>query len=184
MSLENLKTRLPDYAKDLKLNLSSLAAEPALNEQQRAGTFVASALGLAQRRGHCRDHRRVRAEAFARGSAGGACGGGHHGDEQHLLPLRASGIVRPITDAAGQAAHERDRQARRRKGRFRIVVALRFPRSTAAACASTRMRKSCAKHGFTAEQIQAAVRIASVVHAVAATLDGVAADAGAPDVAA
>src|SRR5258706_13483906 len=44
MSLETLKARLPDYAKDLRLNLSSLAAEPTLTEQQRAGTFVVSAL--------------------------------------------------------------------------------------------------------------------------------------------
>ena len=44
MSIEALKGRLPDYAKDLKLNLGSLAAEPALTEQQRAGTFIASAL--------------------------------------------------------------------------------------------------------------------------------------------
>jgi alkyl hydroperoxide reductase subunit D len=40
------------------------------------------------------------------------------------------------------------------------------------------------EHGMTAEQIQAAVRIASVVHAVAATLDGVAADPGALNIAA
>ena len=44
MSIETLKERLPEYAKDLKLNLSSLAAEPSLNEQQRAGTFIACAL--------------------------------------------------------------------------------------------------------------------------------------------
>src|ERR1700759_1757107 len=44
MSLEHLKNRLPEYAKDLKLNLSSLAAEPSLSEQQRAGTFIATAL--------------------------------------------------------------------------------------------------------------------------------------------
>ena len=44
MSIEALKGRLPDYAKDLKLNIGSLAAEPALTEQQRAGTFIASAL--------------------------------------------------------------------------------------------------------------------------------------------
>ena len=42
----------------------------------------------------------------------------------------------------------------------------------AAACASTRTTRSCVKPGITAEQIQAAVRIAAVVHAVAATLDG------------
>ena len=44
MSLENLKTSLPDYAKDIRLNLGSLATEPALSAEQRAGTFVASAL--------------------------------------------------------------------------------------------------------------------------------------------
>jgi len=44
MSLDTLKARLPDYAKDLRLNLSSLATESTLTEQQRAGTFIASAL--------------------------------------------------------------------------------------------------------------------------------------------
>ena len=44
MSIETLKSQLPDYAKDLKLNLSSLASETVLSEQQKAGAFVASAL--------------------------------------------------------------------------------------------------------------------------------------------
>jgi len=44
MSIETLKALLPEYAKDLKLNLSTLAAEPSLSEQQRAGTFIACAL--------------------------------------------------------------------------------------------------------------------------------------------
>jgi lipoyl-dependent peroxiredoxin subunit D len=44
MSIDTLKARLPDYAKDLRLNLSSLATEPVLTEQQRAGAFIASAL--------------------------------------------------------------------------------------------------------------------------------------------
>ena len=44
MSIDALKGKLPDYAKDLKLNLGSLAAETLLTEQQLAGTFIASAL--------------------------------------------------------------------------------------------------------------------------------------------
>jgi alkyl hydroperoxide reductase subunit D len=44
MSLEALRNRLPDYAKDLRLNLGSLAPEPSLTPQQLAGTFIASAL--------------------------------------------------------------------------------------------------------------------------------------------
>lgn len=44
MSIETLKNRVPEYAKDLKLNLSTLAAETALSEQQKAGAFVTAAL--------------------------------------------------------------------------------------------------------------------------------------------
>ena len=44
MSIDALKDLLPDYARDLKLNLSSLAAEPLLSPQQKAGSFIAAAL--------------------------------------------------------------------------------------------------------------------------------------------
>ena len=43
MSLESLKDSLPDYAKDLKLNLSNLARATVLDDQQKWGTFLASA---------------------------------------------------------------------------------------------------------------------------------------------
>ena len=44
MALEALKDALPAYAKDLKLNLSSLERETALTQQQAWGTWLASAL--------------------------------------------------------------------------------------------------------------------------------------------
>ena len=44
MSIETLKAQLPEYAKDLKLNLASVVAEAALNEQQRWGALVATAI--------------------------------------------------------------------------------------------------------------------------------------------
>ncbi|WP_216895485.1 carboxymuconolactone decarboxylase family protein [Nocardia alni] len=43
MTVENLKNSLPEYAKDLKLNLSSIARSTVLNEQQLWGTLLASA---------------------------------------------------------------------------------------------------------------------------------------------
>jgi len=43
MSIQTLKDRLPEFAKDLKLNLGSLAAESVLNDTLKAGTFVAAA---------------------------------------------------------------------------------------------------------------------------------------------
>jgi alkyl hydroperoxide reductase subunit D len=44
MSIETLKSAIPEYAKDIKLNLGSLAMDATLTPQQRAGTFIASAL--------------------------------------------------------------------------------------------------------------------------------------------
>src|SRR3546814_5344847 len=44
MSIDALKSALPDYAKDLKLNLSNVLATPGLTEQQIWGTALASAL--------------------------------------------------------------------------------------------------------------------------------------------
>lgn len=43
MSLDALRETLPPYAKDLSLNLSSLANETILSDQQKWGAFLASA---------------------------------------------------------------------------------------------------------------------------------------------
>ncbi|MFW0790363.1 alkyl hydroperoxide reductase [Gordonia sp. CPCC 205333] len=43
MSIDNLKDALPEYAKDLKLNLGSISRTTALNEDQLWGTLLASA---------------------------------------------------------------------------------------------------------------------------------------------
>lgn len=43
MSIDNLKDALPEYAKDLKLNLSSISRTTVLTEQQLWGTLLATA---------------------------------------------------------------------------------------------------------------------------------------------
>jgi len=43
MSVENLKDALPEYAKDLKLNLGSITRSTVLDEEQLWGTLLASA---------------------------------------------------------------------------------------------------------------------------------------------
>ena len=43
MSLERLREKIPAYAKDLSLNLSSRAGETLLTDQQKWGAFLASA---------------------------------------------------------------------------------------------------------------------------------------------
>ncbi|WP_395670616.1 carboxymuconolactone decarboxylase family protein [Phenylobacterium sp.] len=49
MSLDALRETLPSYAKDLSLNLSSLANETVLSDQQKWGAFLASAHAVGQR---------------------------------------------------------------------------------------------------------------------------------------
>lgn len=48
MSLDDLKSRLPEHAKDLKLNLSSLARETILDDQKKLGTFLAAAYAVGE----------------------------------------------------------------------------------------------------------------------------------------
>jgi alkyl hydroperoxide reductase subunit D len=48
MSLDALRETIPAYAKDLSLNLSSLAGETVLNDQQKWGCFLASAYAVGQ----------------------------------------------------------------------------------------------------------------------------------------
>jgi lipoyl-dependent peroxiredoxin subunit D len=43
MSVENLKAALPEYTKDLKLNLGSITRSTVLNDEQLWGTLLASA---------------------------------------------------------------------------------------------------------------------------------------------
>jgi alkyl hydroperoxide reductase subunit D len=48
MPLDALRDQIPAYAKDLSLNLSSLAGETLLNDQQKWGCFLASAYAVGQ----------------------------------------------------------------------------------------------------------------------------------------
>ncbi|HEX8233484.1 MAG TPA: carboxymuconolactone decarboxylase family protein [Caulobacteraceae bacterium] len=49
MSLDALREVLPAYAKDLSLNLSSLANETVLSDQQKWGCFLASAHAVGEK---------------------------------------------------------------------------------------------------------------------------------------
>ncbi|GIU66646.1 carboxymuconolactone decarboxylase family protein [Candidatus Phycosocius spiralis] len=48
MSLEALREQIPEFAKDIRLNLGSLANETTLNDQQKWGCFLASALAVGE----------------------------------------------------------------------------------------------------------------------------------------
>ena len=48
MTIDALREQIPAYAKDLSLNLSSLASETILTDQQKWGCFLASAYAVGQ----------------------------------------------------------------------------------------------------------------------------------------
>ena len=177
MSLEALKGRLPDYAKDLKLNLSSLAAEPVLSEQQRAGAFVASALAARNAEvvlaivGEFGPKLSPDALAAAKTAAAIMAMNNIYYRFVHLasapdyktLPakLRMNALAKPGVDKAD----------------FELWSLAVSAVNGCGMCIDAHERE-LRKHGLTTEQVQAGARIAAVVHAVAAVLDGEAALAG------
>jgi alkyl hydroperoxide reductase subunit D len=170
MSIESLKNRLPDYARDLKLNLSSLASEVGLTEQQRAGTFVASA--LASRNAEVSEAilaefgPRLSPEALAAAKSAAAIMAMNNiyyrfvhlatAPDYKTLPakLRMNVIAKPGVE----------------KLDFELWSLAVSAVNGCGMCIDAHERE-LRKGGLSAEQIQAAVRIAAVVHAVAATIE-------------
>lgn len=174
MSIEALKNRLPEYAKDLKLNLSSLATEVALTEQQRAGTFVASALASRN------------AEVI---SATVAEFGAKLSPEA-LTAAKAAAAIMGMNNIYYRFTHlteAADYKTMPAKLRMNVIAkpgvekvdfelwSLAVSAINGCGMCIDSHEKIVRQAGLSAEAVQAAVRIASVVHAVAATLDGEAA---------
>ena len=172
MSIETLKSALPDYAKDLKLNLSSLAAETVLTPQQVAGTFVASALASRQPQVIeavlAEFAPKLEPTALTAAKAAAIMGMNNiyyrfvhlAGGDYKTLPakLRMNVIANPGVE----------------KVDFELWSLAVSAVNGCGLCIESH-EHHLRKAGLTAEQIQASIRIAAVVHAVAAVLDGEAA---------
>jgi len=183
MSIETLKARLPDYARDLKLNLTSLAAEPSLTEQQRAGIFMVAALAsrnpevTAAILGEFAPRLSPEALNAARTAAALMAMNNIYYRFMHLasapdyrtLPakLRMNAMARP---GVPQADFE--------------LWSLAVSAINGCGLCIDSHEKALRKAEVGVEAIQAAVRIAAVVHAIAATLDGETAAASATALAA
>jgi lipoyl-dependent peroxiredoxin subunit D len=170
MSIEALKARVPEYAKDLKLNLGSLANETLLTAQQHAGTFIASA--LASRNAEviqaitAEFGPKMSPEALTAAKSAAAIMGMNNvyyrfvhmiGGDYANLParLRMNVIGKPGVD----------------KVDFELWSLAVSAINGCGMCVESH-EKQVRSHGLTTEQVQASVRIAAVVHAVAALLDG------------
>ena len=169
MSLEALRNRLPDYAKDQKLNLGSLAAEPALTEQQRAGTFVASAIATR----NAEVIRAILAEFGPKLSP------------EALTAAKAAASIMAMNNVYYRFTHlvGGDYAAMPAKLRMNVMArpgvektdfelwSLAVSAINGCGMCMESHEKILIQHGVGKEAVQAAVRIAAVVNATAVTLD-------------
>jgi len=174
MSIEALKNALPDYAKDLKLNLGSVAADAALTDQQRWGALVATA--IASRNGDV--VRAVEAEAQAKLAP------------EALTAAKTAAAIMAMNNIYYRFVHlagsedYRTMPARLRmnalakpgveKADFELWSLAVSAVNGCGMCIESH-EKVLREHGVAREAVQAAVRIAAVVHAVAVTLEAEAA---------
>ncbi len=174
MSIDALKEHLPDYAKDLKLNLSSLNNEEVLSPQQRAGTFLASALASRNATVIKEIDEELGAQLSPEAKQGAKAAAAIMGMNNvyyrfvHLasapdyktLPakLRMNIIGNPGVD----------------KVDFELWSLAVSAVNGCGMCIDAH-EAELRKAGLSTQQIQAAVRIASVIHGVASVLDGEAA---------
>jgi alkyl hydroperoxide reductase subunit D len=170
MTIEALKERLPEYAKDIKLNLGTLAADPTLTTQQRAGTFVASA--LASRNAEVT--RAITAEFGPQLSA------------EALTAAKAAAAIMGMNNIYYRFVHLVGGDYEKLPARLRMNIigkpgiekvdfelwSLAVSAVNGCGMCLTSHEKVVRDAGLGQEQVQAAVRIAAVVHAVAAILDG------------
>ena len=166
MSLDALRETLPAYAKDLSLNLSSLAAETVLTDQQKWGAFVASAYAV----GTPAVVRAVELSADAAGLSAEA-----------MTAAKAAAAIMGMNNVYYRATHLLSNKeyatlpARLRmnvlanpgveKADFELWSTAVSAVNGCGACLDAH-EAELKKHGVPAQQIQAALRIASVVNAV------------------
>lgn len=171
MTIDALKSQMPDFAKDIKLNLSSLINEEVLSSQQLWGTFLASALAsrnaevILQIEEEAVDN--LSAQAYDAAKAAAAIMGMNNiyyrfvhlaaNQEYAAMPakLRMNIIGNPGVD----------------KVDFELWSLAVSAINGCGMCIDAH-EAELKKHGMTSSQIQAAVRIAATVHAAAGILDG------------
>ncbi len=170
MSIESLKSALPEYAKDLKLNLSSVAAEAALTDQQRWGALVATAIasrnGAVIRAIEAEVRGKLSPEALAAAKTAAAIMAMNNvyyrfvhlvgQDDYRTMParLRMNALARPGVEKAD----------------FELWSLAVSAVNGCGMCIESH-EQVLRDHGVAREAIQAAARIAAVVHAVAVTLE-------------
>ena len=173
MSLSEIKAALPDYARDLRLNLDSVLAEsgaPGLNSKQIGLVALASAIAarheplVAAMTGEATKHANAAELAGARTAAAIMAMNNVYYRFTHLVSepeyqtlragLRMNAMANPGCD----------------KVDFELCSLAVSAINGCGTCMDSH-EKTVRKHGLSAQAVQSAVRIAAVVNAVAVTLE-------------
>ena len=173
MALDDIRDAIPEYARDLKLNLGSVLTPqgaPGLNERQ----IWSIALACAIASGNVEFARKI--EALAREKL----------DEQSVTGARAAAAIMGMTNVYYRFTHlvaEREYETMRAGLRMNVMAQhgsdkAGFELASLAVSAINGCgkcvdshEKTVRQHGVSAQGVQSAVRIASVIHAVAVVLE-------------
>ncbi len=174
MTIEALRAEIPDYAKDIRLNLGSVLSETTLNDQQKYGTLLSTALAS----------RNAKVIKAARAEVDGKL------SPEAETAAKAAAAIMGMNNIYYRFTHlvsEKTYATLPAKLRMNVignpgVDKVDFELWSLAVSAINGCGMCIDSHdaivrkgGLSTEQVQAAVRIASVIHAAAAVLDGEAA---------
>ena len=170
MAIEQLQDNIPDFAKDLRINLSSVLAQPDLTPQQAWGTALACAIAarnpqlLAAIEHDAQVHLPADAQNGAR-IAGAVMGMNNiYYRFQHLVEKERYRELPARLRMQTLRTHGTD------PADFELWCLAVSAINGCGTCVASHEREVLAK-GMTEEHVVAAVRIASVMHGVAAVLD-------------
>ncbi len=173
MSLDAIRDALPDYARDLKLNLGSVLTTqgaPGLTGKQLWSVALATAIA-ARNPAFTRD-----IEALAR----------EHLDEADVTGARAAAAIMGMNNVYYRFLHlVEDAEYQSMPARLRMnvignpgidkldfeLLSLAVSAVNGCGLCITSHERKLREHGVTREAIQSAVRIAAVMHAVAGALE-------------
>jgi alkyl hydroperoxide reductase subunit D len=170
MTLDAFLNAIPAYARDLKLNLSTLLRQPELTEQQTWGTVVASAIASRNPRtisvlvAEAETH--LTPEALSAAKAAAAIMGmnnvfyrfQHLANNERYTTIPARLRMNAIRAHGGDPVD------------FELWCTAVSAINACGACVASH-EKILREKGMTEETIVAAVRIASVIHALSAVFD-------------
>ena len=169
MSIDALRDRIPDYAKDIRLNLGTLASESALSDQQKWGAFLATALAA----GNADVIKAIAAEVEGKLSP------------EAITAAKAAAAIMGMNNVYYRATHlmsAKEYAAMPAKLRMNVIAnpgvdkvdfelwSLAVSAVNGCGMCLDSHEKVVRKAGLTTDQVQAALRIASAVNAAAAVM--------------